>query len=410
MLDREKVIVALERKRSQFEEHANVLIRQQGLVQSRLQALQARSSREILDYLNQAGIEWPGALPTDEFDQADNLCILFDAKWVNHQDARAWAMGVLQGKPVVAVDGSQIVPTKDLNIPVGAVQVGWYINYHVPGGHYVKDVEFEVLGPAELGDELEEDMGDTLTPSWRVSQARFLREADRLCAIIEEFADTPDDAKPLCFFDGSFIVSFAGQLRPERARPYIQAVTKLLDCSARWRVPLVAYVDRSYSRDFVNLVDVIATAHTPVGPSHASFESLRLSDAALFAPLLADWGDRTPLFYCARGDSLSMDDRAPFYTDVAFTYMRLTRDGVPARVEMPRWLVEEGRADEILDRVRGECVVGTGYPYAVETADALAVISGPDRERFYGIFEQFAQQAGMALVQTRKAASKVARR
>lgn len=379
-------------------------------MQARLAAMQARSSREILDYLNQAGIEWPGALPTEEFDSAENLCIPFDADWVNHQAARTWAVEVLQGKPVVAVDGSQIVPTKDLNIPVGAVQVGWYINYHASGGQYVKDVEFEILGPAELNEEPEEELGDSLTPSWRVSQERFLREVDRLCAIIEDFADAPEEAKPLCFFDGSFIVSFAGQLRPERARPYVQAVTKLLDCSTRWRVPLVAFVDRSYSRDFVSLVDVMATAHAPVGPSHAEYETLRLSDAALFAPLLPGWGDRTPVFYCARADGLSMDDRAPFYTDVAFTYVRLTRDRAPARVEMPRWLVEAGRVEEVMDRVRGECVVGTGYPYAVETADALAVISAQDRQRFYGIFEQFVRQAGLALVQTRKAASKTARR
>jgi hypothetical protein len=55
-------------------------------------------------------------------------------------------------------------------------------------------------------------------------------------------------------------------------------------------------------------------------------------------------------------------------------------------------------------------VVGGGYPYAVETADALAVISHADRERFYSLFEQFAQQSGLALVQARKAASKGSRR
>jgi hypothetical protein len=73
--------------------------------------------------------------------------------------------------------------------------------------------------------------------------------------------------------------------------------------------------------------------------------------------------------------------------------------------------VEEGFAEDILDLVRAECVVGAGgYPYAAETADALAVISHADRERFYSLFEQFAHQSGMALVQARKAASKHARR
>ena len=90
--------------------------------------------------------------------------------------------------------------------------------------------------------------------------------------------------------------------------------------------------------------------------------------------------------------------------------MRLSRDRVPARIEMPHWLVEEGLADDVLDLVRAECVVGSGYPYAVETADALAVISHADRERFYSLFEQFAHQSGLSLVQARKAASKRTRR
>jgi hypothetical protein len=77
---------------------------------------------------------------------------------------------------------------------------------------------------------------------------------------------------------------------------------------------------------------------------------------------------------------------------------------------MPHWIVEEGLANDVLDLVRAECVVGGGYPYAAETADALAVISHADRERFYALFEQFTQQSGLAFVQARKATSKGARR
>jgi hypothetical protein len=125
---------------------------------------------------------------------------------------------------------------------------------------------------------------------------------------------------------------------------------------------------------------------------------------------LPNWGDRSPLFYCDRNDNLRREYDPRLYNDVAFTYVRLTRDRVPARVEMPWWIVEEGLADDILDLVRAECVVGGGYPYAAETADALAVISHADRQRFYNLFEQFARQSGLALVQARKASSKGARR
>ena len=77
---------------------------------------------------------------------------------------------------------------------------------------------------------------------------------------------------------------------------------------------------------------------------------------------------------------------------------------------MPKWLVEAGRAEEIIDLVRAECVVGTGYPYAIETADALAVISTQDRQRFYALFQQFAEREGLGLTLARKARSKQSRR
>ena len=96
--------------------------------------------------------------------------------------------------------------------------------------------------------------------------------------------------------------------------------------------------------------------------------------------------------------------------DVAFTYVRLTRNRPPARVEMPRWILDERRAEDVLDLVRAECVVGAGYPYAVETADAVAVLSQQDRERFLAIFQQFAEQEDMQFSLARKALSKQARR
>ena len=147
--------------------------------------------------------------PTPELDEATALCVSCTERWQHHQEARAWALTVLQGRPVAAVDGSQIPPSKELSTPLGAVQIGWYINYHVPGGRYEKDVRFEVLAPQELG---EEEGGEF--PDWRVNQQRFVGECKQLMALMERFAAPDAGEAPLCFFDGSFIISFAGQIRP----------------------------------------------------------------------------------------------------------------------------------------------------------------------------------------------------
>jgi hypothetical protein len=60
--------------------------------------------------------------------------------------------------------------------------------------------------------------------------------------------------------------------------------------------------------------------------------------------------------------------------------------------------------------VRAECVVGLGYPYAIETADATALISIADREIFYRSLEQFTTENDIKFTRSRKTASKGRRR
>lgn len=393
MLSRNKVIEALQAKRTNFEAYQAGQRNEFDLRQQLLDRFLRMTAAEATARLAEHGQAWPGALPTPEFDRAVNLCLPFEQHWQNHQEARAWALTILAGKPVAAVDGSQIPPSKEISAPVGAVQIGWYINYHAPGGRYEKDVAFTVLAPDELG---EEEGGEF--PDWRVNQQRFVSECAQLATLMTRFAAAGE--RPLCFFDGSFIISFAGQIRPARAEPYLKAVRDLLERAQALAMPLVGFVDSSGSHDVVMLVNTVA------GPPYMS-----LTDGALLAPLLPNWGDRTPFFICARNDPLSQQGQADFYREVAFCYIRLAAERPPARIEAPRWLVESGEAAAIVDRVRAECVIGAGgYPYAIETADAVAVLQQADRERFYALFQQFAEQQGIPFRVSRKQLSKQARR
>jgi hypothetical protein len=419
MFHQAKVLAALEEKKEAFTGYDAQLGEEQARIRRFLAEFQARSYADLARTLGQMGDDWPGAQPTPEWDQAQALCLPFGERWSNHQEARQWAMSALYKRPSLAVDGSQITPTKDFSVPVGAVQIGWFVNEHcqeadltslaesAPASHisaiplsatYVKDIDFTVLSPGELDDGEEE--GEGSFPNWRVNQQRFVGECAKLCELMEAYAQRPFEQRPLCFFDGSFIISFAGQLRPERAAPYLQAVRSLLQCSETYHVPLVGFVDSAYSRDLVTLVNLL----------YPEARLNRVSDAGMVAPLLRHWGDRTPLFVCARKDQLSHDGRADFYRDVVFCYMRLVQDRPPARLELPRWLLEHPSLAQVMERVQGECVVGGGYPYAIETADAVAVISQPDRERFYRLFQQFLARHKVPMSLARKMRSKRSRR
>ena len=125
MLIREKVIFALEEKRSHFAEYVTAQRDQRRQFDERLHEFFKLDAAEIQQRL--ALIPWPGALPTEEYDQAKRLRIPFGQSWQNHSESRNWALEVLRNRTVIAVDGSQITPTKDVAPPIAAIQIGWFV-------------------------------------------------------------------------------------------------------------------------------------------------------------------------------------------------------------------------------------------------------------------------------------------
>ncbi len=396
MLIRSKVIAALEAKKDHFAGYQVELRDTLDRYREALEHLPALSRAEVEARFDEAEILWPGALPSDEQDRLHDTLVSLGQGWTSHEEARIWAREILFNTPTFAVDGSQISPGRDFSVPVGAVQVGWFENPHTPGGQYVKDLAFEVLAPGELAEEVD-DNGGSQFPDWHVNLRRFQMECRAVVEYIQAHAGA--DPAPLCFFDGSLVVSFAQHMRPNLRRAYVDAVTAMLRASQTSRVPLVGYIDTSFARDLVAML----------APLYRLPPAPRLSDGALLRPRM-QWGDRCQVYLCARDDKV-LPDYGPQARQVCFTYLKTTADGAPARLEFPRWLIEdEEELERVLNLVRAECIVGNGYPYALETADAVAVISLQDRERFYATFQQFAEKEGLALRYSRKALSKRVRR
>lgn len=366
-----------------------------------LQQLAQLSCAEIEARL--AGQEAAGAWPTPEFEAAPQLQIGFAPQFNHHGEARAWASEVLLGHTTVAADGSQILPNGELSIPVAAVQVAWFRNEHRREGRYTKDITFELLPPEALLVELH---GERQFSEQAVSFRRFRLEVETLCKLMQEIAADPAQCEklPLVFFDSSIVISFAEQLHEEMRLQYVNTVLELLRCSERCRVPVVGYVDSSHARDLTKLLAVCFNLR----------DAQRVNDATLFGARLA-WGARSPFFICARGSARSnqksvLESFAEYRRGVGFVYLQTNAGTAPARLEIPCWVYEQGLLDEVLDLVRAEVIVGNGYPYALETADATAVLTGRDREAFYVILQRFAEEQGIQLRVSPKAASKARRR
>ena len=362
------------------------------------------SHAELSDKLDL--IENVGALPSAESDAADNFAFPFDENWANHEDARIWAYEILNKRTTFAADGSQLFIEREVSLPVAAVQIGWFENPHDDALGYEKNAKFFVLSPEDLL----KDQEEPVIPETRVGQKRFEAEVEKISDFLRNKKgwQSRRERMPLAFFDGTLLISFALP-RTQLQEGFISAMVALAKLSRETKVPLVGYVDRSYARDLLGLLDAL--------DGRRNENKRTLDDASILhaaatenAPILKNWGDRTVFCYSKRRGLKAFVDEETGKSIVGFTYLQTTSDNPPARLDVPAWIYEENLLNEVLDVVRAECVVGLGYPYALETADQTAVISLRDREVFLAALQGFADENKLNFRVSRKAASKGRRR
>jgi len=422
MLHKGKLQAALQAKRGQFSAYDGSFAEQLDAYRYVLENLYlAYPSGAQLEYVlppDQKGLPPAGARPSVEFDrwlvyaahrEYHGPLFPFAREFANHEQARQWAE-CIEGITTIAVDGSQLQPWRDASIPVALIQVGLFANPHARGKPYTKDVVLEVLSPDEIAEASNSESKDPDSYPYsemQVNLRRYQLEVETLRTQMEQHAQNRQAGQPahnpVVFFDGSLVVSFAVTMPEPYRSAYITAAKSLLQTSEEQRVPLVGYIDTSYARDTITMLRrVDAMQSKPV-----LRETKRIHDALLWQDQMR-WGDRTPAMICARGDILA--DYGPYRESIAFCYLQTTSKRPPARLEFPRWMLDEGLLEPVLDVVRAEIIAGNGYPYAIETADAVAVITMQDRQEFYGQFQEFMQRQGMKFTFSTKSVSKGRRR
>lgn len=353
-------------------------------------ALRRLSMAELNDRLG--GVPWPGARATTDLDGC-GMVVPFPERWSSAQDARAWALERLRGVTTVGVDGSQIPASREFGVPVSLVQVGWFVNPHDAAHPYVKDLRDIVL-TLEDGEEGDEYAG----AESRINRCRFAAEMAALREQVVLLAGrTPP---PVLYFDGTFVLSFAGRMQGDARAAYLDSLFQLLDASREHAVPVVGYVDASRATDLATL---LRTA--------GDLPDARVLDGSVLSGRLSPF-DRTAAFLAARGDILPLYRTAErdYSGDILFLYLQIGAAGPPARLDIPRWVLEAGILEHVIDVTRAEILVGSGYPYPLETADVAALLTIEERLRFYAEYAAFAQAEGIGYLLPHKWSSKARRR
>ena len=405
MLYRTHVISALEKTREEFVSFERALRGEVGELAARLRALAGRTGAEVR---RESGADAARvAYPSDELDRAGAAFLAFPESWRSHEEARRWALEALRGRVTFAADGSQVFPGREASLPVAAVQVASFENPHTPEGHYTKGVRFEVITPNQLLG----GRGDYDSPEQVVALRRFEAEARAVCDFLERRRGwrARGERPPVAFFDNTLLVA---SLRKGTDRHLSQrmadALARLILLSRDSEVPVVGYVDHSYAHDIHGLLRALDKDLPEANAYDAQI--LRARPAGGARPALAGWGDRTVFWHCQRpnlAEAFFDEGGRPL---VGFVYLQTTADAHPARLDIPAWVHEAGLVEEVVDSVRAECVVGNGYPYAIEAADEAAVMTARDREQFLRVVQDFAAQHSLDFRLSRKALSKGRRR
>ncbi len=234
----------------------------------------------------------------------------------------------------------------------------------------------------------------------RIATRRMLAESDALKALIERHAARPD---ALALVDDPLILVFADQRESEREqRETIAQFCEMLAAGQQARVPVAGYLSRPGGRDVVGTLRQMLCEEncSHASPSPCS-DLARLTDAQIFASLLPNFGDRSPVFGSA-ARSLSYYPEAQ---QIRFFYVNVGPE--IARVEVPQWVVDD---DALLHRVHVLCCdqarKGQGYPVALSEAHERAVVRGPERDAFLHLVENAFVREGIPAMQTRKALAK----
>lgn len=374
------------------------------------------SSAEIRNRLKDS--PHPGALPTSAFDDADSLVQDHSdsEQWESHEAVNDWARDVLLDVPMLAVDGSEIPPTTQFNLPVAYVQAAWALNHHVPEGEFDRGLSGQLLTPEDV---CRTNAGYQFVDSGLVGEHRYEHEGEMVIDQMRSLSEARESGRlerpPVVLYDGPLVISFVEAFGKPRRQHYLDVMSRILAASEHFEIPLVGYVAGTAARELTTTVrKLLPDEFRGVEP---------LEDGRVLSGLMSPWGDYTTPFVSRRDESVDAlncqynGKEYDFSSDLLFSYLNVPPGGGLDRLEFPGWLTRcEGPAgyetmyDYTLEMVRAEAAVGRGYPELLQQVDSDAVLDQRDRQQFLKLLQNWADENDIPLEWDAKALSKELRR
>lgn len=292
----------------------------------------------------------------------------------------------LNSYSVVAVDGSQIMPSHH------EVHNCYLLNIGSALITYGKKAQPELASTPRLYHRPEDlyplvDRRRIHIDELYVSLERTVFELEIL---VEKSLDAAQRGLPVvALYDGSLIPWSLDKMSEGYQESFVERIENPIKRLKEEKIPLVGYISHSRSSDVVNMLRTFIcpyeVSNCKEHCDHLNEESFPcskiwpLTDRALFSSRLGDFQASSVFLSTTRTASMVDKD-----CQTCFLYGNFKSE--VARLEIPYWLAENQELLRLaLASVRSQVEKGMGYPVSLAEAHHLAVIKGPDRDRFFDL-------------------------
>ncbi len=273
-----------------------------------------------------------------------------------------------QDATLLAADGSQISPDRNLEVQYGLINVG-AIQMRLNDGQAPRlFVKSRLLYDQDLQTLTGLISDDDLALQRDLNERSILADlAERAASPVISFTDGPLELWGAKDADGAS--PFTRQLDE-----YLQVLARL----ARLNVATAGYVDKPFANLVVRLLEVASLDHSKLDGIKGHYPLRGVTDLYLFRRLLQP-GERSAVFALQSKSAANYREALALH----FFYLNVGRDGL-ARVEIPAWVAADPQLlDSMHAALIGQCQVmgNRPYPYLLHRAHETAVVSLEEKDQ-----------------------------
>ncbi|MFH1016176.1 MAG: DNA double-strand break repair nuclease NurA [Chloroflexota bacterium] len=244
------------------------------------------------------------------------------------------------------------------------------------------------------------------------------RAVEETCRLAKLASELPRGSASLALLDGSLILwgleaypEFVAEAMLEQGLlPCLNELKKLNkpnELNELNKLALASYISFPRSTDVVNVLRVAICPYEPADCDRHCAEKKEkdcagvagVQDREVFGQLLKE-EERSAVF-------ISQSSVTRHYGEHLVYFFYLKAGEEIARVEVPRWVGENGELLELAHAlILDQCRRGQGYPVALSEAHEQAVVTGTDRDNFWQLVESECVEEKMTTMTSAKSLSK----